>query len=152
MRKDQITAKIVSRRADRRSDTERLESRQRAGRLVQLHLLQTSRQPHLAAQPAADVTEGSVAVYNRLKPRDPVDSMYCTTLVALQNAVMASFTEATTSRERNEHLARAYEGIALLTDLVAVREDRRALITDTERRNEVLDQVMRRYLTDPPAD
>jgi hypothetical protein len=117
-------------------------------RLVQLQLQATSRLPHLAAAPAADVTSGSMELYNRLDPRDHVDSMYCTTLVALQNAVMASFAEATTSRERNEHLAHAYEGIALFIEAVSDRESRRALIDDTRRREDVLNQLIKRYASE----
>lgn len=124
----------------------------RSSRLVQLQLLETSRLPHLAVERAVQVTAGSIELYNRLKARDPVDSIYCTTLVALQNAVMASFAEATTSRERNEHLTRAYEGAALLMESVAVRESRRALIEDSDRREEVLEQLVKRYVSDPPAN
>ena len=133
-----------------RSEAARNESRQRAIRLVQLHLQQTCGMPHLAVEQAAHVTEGSTDLYNRLKARDPVDAIYCTTLVALQNAVMASFAEAALSRGRDENLARAYEGVTLLIEAVAVRENRRALIADTERREDVLNQLMLRYISVPP--
>ena len=124
----------------------------RSSRLVQLQLQETSRLPHLAAQRAADVISGSIELYNRLDPRDPVDSIYCTTLVALQNAVLSSFAEAATSRERNEHLKHAYEGLALLNEAVAIRESRYALIDDTHHRESVLNQLMKRYASEPAGN
>jgi hypothetical protein len=151
MQINQVTAKTLHLdKTDMRSEAERNESRQRAIRLVHLHLQQTCRMPYLAVEQAAHVTEGSTDLYNRLKARDPVDAIYCTTLVALQNAVMASFAEAALSRGRDENLARAYEGVTLLIEAVAVRENRRALIADTERREDVLSQLMLRYISVPP--
>jgi hypothetical protein len=126
-----------------KSDAERNESRRRAGRLVQLHLHETSRLPGLASELATHIREGSVEVYNRLKPQDPVDSIFCTTIVALQNAIISSFAKATISQNRDKHVGQAYEGVALLMDIVAVRENRRALIEDT-RREEVLDELVRK--------
>ena len=87
-------------------------------------------------------------MYKRLKPRDPVDAMYCTTIVALQNAIISSFAEAAISRDRDEHLAQAYEGVALLMETVSVRENRRALSEDTCR-EEVLNELIRRYVVTP---
>jgi hypothetical protein len=118
-------------------------------KLVKLHLVGSSRLPHLAVGPAAEATAGSIELYSRLRARDSIDSIYCSAIVALLNAIMGSFAEAPLGRDRDDHLARAYEGLALLTNLVEVRENRRALLDDTQRREEVLNELMSRYaLTD----
>jgi hypothetical protein len=115
--------------------------------LVKIHLLESSRLPHLAAERAAQVTAGSIDLYNRLKARDSIDSIYCTAIVALLNAIIGSFENAPISSDRDEHLRRAYEGLALLTNLVEVRENLRALLNDADRREEVLNQLLSRYLS-----
>lgn len=131
---------------DRHGDAERNEARRRAAQLVKAHLGQTSRLPNLGAELAAQVSEGSVELYNRLKPRDPIDSMYCTTIVALQNAIISSFARAT---RREEHLGEAYKGVALFIETVAVRESRRALMEHIERRQEIVNELMHRYGLEP---
>jgi hypothetical protein len=148
MPEDQISLQTAPHERNDEDEAERNEGRRRAGRLVQLHLHQTSRLPRLASELATHISEGSVEVYKRLKPRDPVDAMYCTTIVALQNAIISSFAEAAISRDRDEHLAQAYEGVALLMETVSVRENRRALSEDTCR-EDVLNELIRRYVVTP---
>ena len=146
MPQDQTGANKLPLDVERR---EREESGRRAGRLIQLYLQHTSRLPRLAAHPANDVIDGSVAVYDRLKPRDSIDAMYCTEILALQNAIMSLFADATISRDRDQCLRQAYAGIAALMEAVAVRENRIAL-KGNPRRQEVLDELMRRYGAGPP--
>jgi hypothetical protein len=123
MPQDQTGANKLPLDVERR---EREESGRRAGRLIQLYLQHTSRLPRLAAHPANDVIDGSVAVYDRLKPRDSIDAMYCTEILALQNAIMSLFADATISRDRDQCLRQAYAGIAALMEAVAVREPNRS--------------------------
>ena len=105
----------------------------------------------LASDPTHDVLVGSVAVYDRLKPRDSVDAMFCTQLVALQNAIMSLFAEAAISRDGDQCLKQAYAGLATLREAVATRENRVALKGDA-RRKEVLNELMRRYGSLPPKN
>jgi hypothetical protein len=114
--------------------------------LVKMHLRETSRLPRLGAEYAALVTDGSIDLYNRLKARDSIDSIYCTAIVALLNAIMSSFANAPTAADRDDHLRRAYAGLDMLTKLVDVRENRRALLNDAGRREEVLNQLFNRNL------
>jgi len=59
------------------------------------------------------------------------------------------FADATISRDRDQCLRQAYAGIAALMEAVAVRENRIAL-KGNPRRQEVLDELMRRYGAGPP--
>jgi hypothetical protein len=73
-----------------------------------------------------------------------VDSIYCMSIVAMANASMKSYSMAT-RRTDSESLDRAYEGTARLMDLVTARENRRALLEDRNRREEVLEELVKRY-------
>jgi hypothetical protein len=120
--------------------------------LVTFHLHQSAPLGNLSAERGAKVSAGTVDLYNRLKVRDAVDSIYCLSIVALLNASMNSYSEATcSSKNRDENLDRAHEGTALLMDLVTARENRRALLEDRSRREEVLEELIRRYCFTVPA-
>jgi hypothetical protein len=114
--------------------------------LVGFHLHQSAPLANLGVETREKVSAGTVDLYNRLKVHDAVDSIYCLSIVALLNASMHAYDEATwSSKNRDESLERGYEGTALLMDLVTARENRRALLEDRSRREEVLEQLMQRY-------
>lgn len=129
-----------------RAETKPVDSPRPSDQLVAFHL-QSSAPSCLGAELRRTVINGSIDLYGRLKVRDPIDSIYAMAIVAMHNAVMSSYAEAArySKTEDEHHLHRAYEGTALLIDLVAARENRRALLDDPKRREEVLQELMRRY-------
>ena len=116
--------------------------------LMKFHLQQSLATSHLGLEPRSRLINGSVDLYNRLKVRDPLDSLYAGAIVALNNALMGAYGGATygSSSSRDENLRRAYEGTALLIELVTAFENRRDLkLPNPDLRAEVLQAAMRRY-------
>ena len=113
------------------------------------HLNGSLRTSHLGPEPRSKVQKGSVDLYNRLKVRDPIDSLYAGAIVALSNALMSAYGDATygSQSSRDENLRRAYEGTALFIDLVTAFESRRDLKdgSDPERRAKMLQDLMMRF-------
>ena len=110
------------------------------------HLHQSSAISNVGAEVSAKISGGSIDLYNRLKPRDSIEAIYSSSIVALYSALMKSYGEAALSaRVRDENLDRAYEGTALLVELVTAFENRRALLGDPKRREEALQALMMRY-------
>jgi hypothetical protein len=112
--------------------------------LVAFHLRETAPLENLGVAWSDKVSSGTVDLYNRLKPRDAVDSIYCMSIVAMANASMKFYSVAT-RRMESESLDRAYEGTARLMELVTARENRRALLGDPNRREEILEELVKRY-------
>jgi len=130
----------------RKAKTKPVDNLRPSDELVTFHLLQSSPLGYLGAEPRRTVINGSIDLYRRLKARDPIDSIYAMAIVALHNAVMSSYSEAARcSKTRGEDLDRAYEGTALLIELVTARENWPAVLDDGDRREEVLQELLRRY-------
>jgi len=110
------------------------------------HLHQSSAIGNVGAEVRAKISGGAIDLYNRLKPRDSIEAICASSIVALYSALMNSYGEAARStRERDENLDRAHEEATLLVKLVTAFENRRALLGDPKRREEALQALLMRY-------
>jgi len=118
-----------------------------ADNLMKFHLQRSLPISHLGPEPRSKLINGSVDLYNRLRVRDPIDSLYAGAIVTLNNALMSAYGEATygPGSSRDERLRRAYEGTALLIDLITTFENRRdSRFADPNLRARVLQDALGR--------
>ena len=113
--------------------------------LVNFHLQQVAPRAGLTSDLSQKAHAGTVDLYNRLKARDAVDSIYCRMIVAVLNSSMRAYDEARLGSRREEKLQLAYERTEFLMALITARENRLAVLEDRSGREKAIEQLMRRY-------